>query len=200
MVEKRTKTTKIEKKWKDKKTGEWKKLTIDYAKVADRIKVFWEENPRGKITTEPIINDQGQVIFKAHILRDKADEFSKEATGHTLGVHENEKDFEKLETLAVGRALALLGYGGSGEIASSEEMEEFLKFQENKEKKLIEESQEKIESAKSVNNLKTIWSALPAEAKIKLETVKDKMKEKLIEKELDKTFEEEAKKVKKGVK
>ena len=179
---KRTKTTKIEKKYKDKKTGEWKSLTIDYAKVIDRLQVFWEENPNGKIETEPTMND-GQVLFKATVVRDQKDPHSKTATGHTLGVHENEKDFEKLETLAVGRALALLGYAGSGEIASDEEMKEFEKFQEEQKQKILDEAQEKLMAVKGLEELKKVWSALPVEAKEHLTELKDQLKKDFVLKE-----------------
>lgn len=175
-IEKRTKTTTIEKKYKDKKTGDWKSVKIEYAKVPDRLQKFWEDNPRGKIETKPHFVD-GQVMFEAHIHMDKADEYSREVTGHTFGTKENEKDFEKLETLAVGRALALLGYAGSGEIASSEEMEEYHKFQEQKKQQIVEESREWLESAKDLNDLKSIWSAIPPESKKELEEDKNKIKE-----------------------
>lgn len=178
MTERKVKTTKIEKKYKDKKTGEYKSLTIDYAKVPDRLRAFWEDNPRGKIETTPVINE-GQVMFKAHIIRDQADEFSRQATGHTLGTDKEEKNFEKLETLAVGRALALLGYAGSGEIASSEEMEEYLKFQEDKKRKILEEAKEKLEFVKHLNELKEVWISLPAEAKAEFEGLKNELKAKL---------------------
>jgi len=176
-MEKRTKVTKIEKKYKDKKTGEYKSLTIEYAKIPDRLKMFWEENPNGKIETTPTIAN-GQVIFKAHILTDKSDESCKESTGHTLGGTTNEKDFEKLETLAVGRALALLGYASSGEIASSEEMEEFNRFQEQKKEKQLEEAIEKLSGAKDLAEIKTIWSSFPIEIKQKLEGLKEELKKK----------------------
>ena len=41
-------TTRIVKKYQDKKTGQWKEITIDYAKVGDRLKAFREANPSSK--------------------------------------------------------------------------------------------------------------------------------------------------------
>ena len=178
-MEKKVKTTKIEKKYKDKKTGEYKSLTIDYAKVPDRLKAFWEANPKGKIETTPTVNEQGQVIFKAHIIKDKSDEFSGEATGHTLGGSTGEKDFEKLETLSVGRALALLGYAGSGEVASSEEMEEFMNYQNQKKEEAKQETKEKLEDCKNIDELKTVWASLTLEWKQEFETLKAELKTKL---------------------
>lgn len=177
-MERKTKITKIEKKWTDKKTGEKKSMTIDYAKVADRIQEFWKDNPRGKIETTPTTNDQGQVIFKAYILTDKAEPFSKEATGHTLGTDKEEKNFEKLESLAVGRALALLGYAGSGEIASSEEMEDYVKFKQEKREKFLEDSKLKLEGAKNLEELKTVWACFTGEIKKELEPFKETIKKK----------------------
>ena len=98
----------------------------DYAKVSERLKAFRSENPRASIVTIPIPQEGGMMMFKAHIVKDKSDEFSADATGHALQTKTGLKDFEKLETIAVGRALALLGYASDGEIASSDEMEEFL--------------------------------------------------------------------------
>jgi len=109
-----------------------------YAKVSERLKVFRSENPRGKIETVPVMQENGMVLFKATILKDKQDEFSAEATGHALQTKSGTKDFEKLETIAVGRALALLGYGADGEIASSDEMEEFEAFKLGKYKEEID--------------------------------------------------------------
>ena len=43
---------------------------IDYAKVADRIKIFWEENPNGKIDTEREDISDNKVRFIARIWRD----------------------------------------------------------------------------------------------------------------------------------
>ncbi len=81
--------------------------------------------------------------------------------------------------MAVGRALALLGYAGSGEIASSEEMEEYLKFQEDKKRKILEEAKEKLEFVKHLNELKEVWISLPAEAKAEFEGLKNELKAKL---------------------
>lgn len=102
----------------------------DYATVPARLKIFREENPNGDIVTEPQIQEDGSVMFKAVIVKDKKVEGSASATGHALGGTKGAKDFEKLETIAVGRALALLGYAASGEIASSEEMEEFQRYRQ----------------------------------------------------------------------
>lgn len=154
------KTTAIEKKYKDKKTGEWKSLTINHAKVNDRLKAFWEANPKGKIETTNK-KDATTIEFKTFILADKSDEYSREATGHALAnLPLGEKDYEKLETISVGRALALLGYSTSGEVASTEEMEEFMAYQENKKIEARLSSIEKLESCTTLKELQEVWLSL----------------------------------------
>jgi len=41
-------------------------------------------------------------------------------------MYKSNKDFEKQETIAVGRALAFAGFLSDGEVASYEEMEDFI--------------------------------------------------------------------------
>lgn len=149
----------------------------EYAQVAQRIQEFRSANPRGFIETTPMMQEGGAVMFRARVVKDKGDEASAEATGHSLGENKGVKAFEKLETIAVGRALALLGYGSDGEIASSEEMDEFFKFQADKRTKVVEESAAKLSKAKNLEELKTIWASLPIEAKTELGIEKDKLKE-----------------------
>lgn len=100
----------------------------DYAFVPDRLKKFREENIRASIETEHQFNPDGSVTFKATIVKDLADPTSARATG-TARYSEVElkkhKAFEKLETVSVGRALANLGYLNDGQIATTEEMEEW---------------------------------------------------------------------------
>jgi len=97
----------------------------NYAKVATRLIEFRTDNPRASIKTKPTMLDTGEVMFECYILKDKADQNSADATAHALGNIAAQKGFEKLESIAIGRALALMGYIASGEIASSEEMEEY---------------------------------------------------------------------------
>lgn len=152
------KTTTIEKKFKDKKTGDWKVLKIEHAKVKDRLKAFWEANPRGKIETSSK-KDSDTITFRTFILADKSNEFSREATGHAMATLPlAEKDFEKLETISVGRALALLGYATDGEVASFEEMEDFLSEKELKRQQKIQELKEKIDNVKTIEELRKLFS------------------------------------------
>ena len=103
----------------------------DYALVPDRLKIFRQENPRGDVDTNPTYNADGSITFKAVITKDRADANSAKASG-TARYTERElakpKQFEKLETISVGRALANLGYLNDGQIATSEEMEDFEEY------------------------------------------------------------------------
>lgn len=152
-----------------------------YAQVKDRIKEFRHDNPRGSITTEPTMTDS-HIIFKAHIVRDKADEHSAEATGHSMGVigsNNKEKQFEKQETIAVGRALALLGYASDGEIASSEEMEEYETWKRDQLAEQIMEATEAIGHCETQEQLKELWQSLSGEMKTHCLEAKDAKKKEL---------------------
>lgn len=151
-----------------------------YAQVKDRLKEFREKHPNGLIETAPTVQPDGVVIFKARILTDKSDETSAEATGHALGKSGGVKQFEKLETIAVGRALALLGYGTDGEIASSEEMEEFEKFKADREVKELVAATKKLKATKNLDELRKVFVDLPADMKEALESLKDELKNKYV--------------------
>lgn len=149
-----------------------KTTTIDlkgkaYAQVKDRIKEFRADCPKGLIETFPTISDSS-IIFKARIIKDKSDISSAEATGHSFAKVTDktiEKQFEKQETIAVGRALALLGYASDGDIASSEEMEEFLKDKQEKFLEQINETTEAIGNCETQEQLKDLWAGLSGELK-----------------------------------
>ena len=172
---KTTKVTRIEKKYKDKKTGEYKNIVINYSKVVDRLKEFRKDNPRSLIETTPTIKD-GQIMFKARVLKDKAEPSSSEATGHAIGTHGDEKAFEKLETIAVGRALALLGYSSDGEIVSSEEMEAFEEYKANQMKEEKEIAIERLEACTTLEELKNVYTRLSPRLIKELSEKKDEMK------------------------
>lgn len=107
----------------------------DYATVPTRLKEFRSKNPRAAIETDPTISNE-TIMFKATITVDKSDPDSATSTGHSYGKLTGDKSFEKLETVAVGRALSLLGYLNNGEVASTEEM---LEFEEHKQTQLLED-------------------------------------------------------------
>ena len=129
----------------------------DYALVPVRLKAFREANPHSSVETEPTVTGD-TVIFKAIIKADKNDPNSQESTGHSYGKLGQAKAFEKLETQAVGRALALLGYLNNGEVATTEEMVEFNDYK-------LEKYESAIQEAKSVDQLMTIFKEMDSNNK-----------------------------------
>lgn len=148
----------------------------DYAKVKERIKAFRSENPRGKIETKPEFMSDNRILFKAYVLKDKADESSADATGHAVGVDKGQKAFEKLETIAIGRALATLGYAADGEIASSEEMEAFMEYQQEQAQEKMTEYAAQLSNSKNMEDLKSVWATIDGDYKKGLEELKNKIK------------------------
>lgn len=154
----------------------------DYALVPERLKAFREKNPRASVSTKPELQADGTIIFTAKILSDKSKPDSAEATGHSFGKNTGDKAFEKLETVAVGRALALLGYLNNGQIATTEEMDEFNEFKEHQHQEAITEAIEVLESSKSLDELKDNFLSLgKLTTDNQIVAVKDELKAKLSE-------------------
>jgi hypothetical protein len=99
----------------------------DYALVADRITLFYERYPEGRIVTELHSRADREITFRALVYRSAAEGLPA-ATGWAS---EREGDgeinrvacLENTETSAVGRALANLGFTASSRRPSREEME-----------------------------------------------------------------------------
>lgn len=146
----------------------------DYALVPARLKKFREANPRASVDTEPTYNADGSITFKATIVQDRANEYSATATGnarYSADELKKAKAFEKLETISVGRALANIGYLNDGQIATTEEMEEYELYR-------AEKYADRIEAAKSVDDLMAIFNAMnPDEKKQFTESLSVKKKE-----------------------
>jgi hypothetical protein len=98
-----------------------------YVPVVERINQFHEIYTNGEIVTEYEFRE-GFVIFKATVTPDIKNSL-RTFTGHSFGKIGQEKAFEKLESVAVGRALAFAGFAPDGSIATAEEMENF--YQQN---------------------------------------------------------------------
>lgn len=128
----------------------------EYAQVKDRLAQFRKDAPNGSIETAVEKLEGGEAVLKATVIFDLSDEHSKRSTGHAFGQLKGEKAFEKLETIAVGRALAMLGYQVDGDIASAEEMEEFLQYQENK----VSVAKDLLESSTTLEDLKKHFASL----------------------------------------
>lgn len=100
----------------------------DYAPVSDRITLFYQRYPAGRIVTELHSRTEREVTFRALVFRGPED-VHPAATGWAS---EREGDgqinevacLENTETSAVGRALANLGFTASSRRPSREEMEQ----------------------------------------------------------------------------
>lgn len=175
---------------------------IDYAKVADRIKIFWEENPNGKIDTEREDISENKVRFIARIWRDSKVILDLATVGTDINIvkltanamasadaaKKGDKENEKLETVAVGRALAMLGYLASGEVASREEMEQFEAYKADLFQDEIDKTIDEMKKAKTIDELRKFYVSLSAELRTNQEilSIKDELKKKLTEKLLAK--------------
>lgn len=170
----------------------------DYAKVAERMRLFRQDWPKGKSETEHTVQEDGSVVFKAWLWKDKdtlldlmkngvTDQTvlraSSDADGDAKGpVGVKVKDFEKLQTIAVGRALALLGYLGSGEIASFEEMAEFEAYRSEQKRKAVQDAIEDMEEAETLDALKIAFVSSGLMQEPDVVAAKDKRKAELTKK------------------
>ena len=96
-----------------------------YATVAARLQAFREDHPEWPILTEITYRDPEEVVIRCEI---KNTDGTTVATGMAHEVRQstgvNSTSYvENCETSAIGRALAVLGYGIDGEIASYDEMD-----------------------------------------------------------------------------
>lgn len=152
----------------------------EYARVPERIKLFREDCPHGSIQTQFTTMEDGQISFEATVVKDRSDPESAMATGHSLGPIKGDKSFEKLETVSVGRALAMLGYLASGEVASFEEMEEYYDKLKEEKAAAIADAIDQLGSAKTLDALKKIFVSLGVLIKEpQVVEAKDKRKEEL---------------------
>jgi hypothetical protein len=98
----------------------------DYLGVAYRLKFCREFfGERLQILTKSVELSNGSHKFIAEIFIDN----NCLAVGESKQMHNKEKDFEKTQTVAIGRGLAFLGFMGD-EIASKEEMDQFYRNDE----------------------------------------------------------------------
>ena len=97
-----------------------------YAPVADRIALFYERHPTGRIITD-LVERAEVVVFKALVYRAAGDALPAATGWASERVGDGEINavacVENTETSAIGRALANLGFTASARRPSAEEME-----------------------------------------------------------------------------
>jgi hypothetical protein len=100
----------LPRKVKDKASGTWKTILEEYLEVKWRVLMFRERYPHGMITTEEVSIDldRGYARYKATV----EDGEGGKATGYGTETQADFADFcERAETRALGRALAVMGFG-----------------------------------------------------------------------------------------
>lgn len=128
----------------------------DYAPVDERLRVFHETNKNGSIQNS-IQFLEGKLIQATCKLIPDVKTPERFFTASSYGELGKQKAYEKLETIAVGRALAFAGFLADGKIASVEEIEA---FEEN------QKAQQQVKSSVSSKTTSNSLKSETAEAKI----------------------------------
>lgn len=99
----------------------------DYAPVADRIALFYERYPDGRIITHLTMHNECEIMFRASVYRDARTRWPAATGWASERVGDGDINtvacLENTETSAIGRALANLGFTASKNRPSAEEME-----------------------------------------------------------------------------
>ena len=108
-----------------------------YAPVAERVELFYEKHPTGRILTELVQHTEREIVFRAAVYR-SADDREPGATGWAAErVGDGEVNavacLENTETSAIGRALANLGFLASRLRPSAEEVARVVRGKERAE-------------------------------------------------------------------
>jgi len=168
----------------------------DYAKVAERLRLFRNTFPHSKTESAYEYEEDKSVVFSVWVWKEKQDlielmragvtdkatlRASADANGSARGqIGTKVKDFEKLETVALGRALAVLGFLASGEIASFEEMEQFEEFRQQQNAEAVKKAIKSLEGAKTMDELKKAFVATRMMENPQVVAAKDKRKAELM--------------------
>lgn len=106
----------------------------EYEPVEDRIRAFWSDHPKGRILTDLVRYEAGEVVVKAEVWREASapNEYPLNSDFPDASGYAQEREgsgfvnktswLENCETSAIGRALANLGYAAKGKRPSREEM------------------------------------------------------------------------------
>lgn len=97
----------------------------DYVQVKDRLLFFNETYENGSIQTEVKFNQTGEYAYFTATIYPDVDAPERKFIARSCGSITGDKAAEKLETVAVGRALAFMGIGVLESVASADEMQSF---------------------------------------------------------------------------
>jgi hypothetical protein len=150
----------------------------DYMTVALRVQKFREAHPTWSITTHIEDRTEDYVVMAAEI-RNEDDRLI--ATGHAEEFRKSSQingtsALENCETSAIGRALAVAGFGGT-EFASANEVQNAIHQQKPHPKRAALEVAFK--AVDSMASLQALWANLSAEDKKVAEDLKNETKERV---------------------
>ena len=99
----------------------------EYAPVADRVALFYDRFPEGRIITHLAMHNEREIMFRASVYRDARSKWPAATGWASERVGDGDINtvacLENTETSAIGRALANLGFTASKNRPSAEEME-----------------------------------------------------------------------------
>ena len=147
----------------------------EYVQVAERLRAVHKDYADFDIETEYKVTESGGVVFTAKLTIRDAKKV-RVFMGHSFGKLGASKQFEKQETIAVGRALAFAGYHADGEIASADEMQEHAG---EIDQEALADALSQLNAAKNVKELNAAYKKLPLELQRNKEVIqagKDKKK------------------------
>jgi hypothetical protein len=146
----------------------------EYETVEVRLDKFWAEYPNGRVTTELVHHSSERFIILSTIYRDIEDA-NPFATGYAeeiVGATPVNKTsaLENCETSSLGRALANGGFAAKGKRPSQQEM---VKVASREALMSPGDAMQKINEAKSPEELKELWNLVPLETKVEGFTIRE---------------------------
>ncbi len=130
----------------------------DYQSVQDRVALFWQTYPNGRIHTEIVLINEKEIVIKASVFTDREDhrpatiDFAQESVT-AKGVNSTSW-VENCATSATGRAISLLGeaFSPKGKRPSKEEMTKVVA----KQRDFMAEARA-LNAAKDLNGLRVVY-------------------------------------------
>jgi hypothetical protein len=152
----------------------------EYQTVALRVQKFRETHPTWSITTHIEDRTDDYVVMSAEI---RNEDERLIATGHAEEYRKSSQingtsALENCETSAIGRALAVAGFGGT-EFASANEVQNAIHQQANKPHPKRAALEVAFKAVDSMASLQALWANLSAEDKKVAEDLKNETKERV---------------------